>query len=778
MNRIIQLTTAIIFIASVISAQTDTVKYQWPVQPLNSSQTLNATFGEFRNTESSDHFHNAVDIGEPDGSPVYASMGGSVYSIVNSSSNSYVSVITQIDGKYKRLTYLHIVPNSSLYVGKTVTKGIDVLGTIYSGMGHVHLIERELVSNSSSYAVEINNIREGGGLDPYVDTWSPIIYTSTLKFRVSETEYEMPADGLSGRVDMIIRVEEQNGSTSIGRNNGAYSLGYRIWSADTTEIVYEPADNGVKYRFDRLPSNSYVHNVFVKGMATLSDPIYWLTNGNGADGINNSLTVSKNYFDSDQFEPNDYILEIFSEDTRHNSTQAFVSIKITGEDVIPPARPVLGYIKNHNKKQGVTTGWIKNTEPDLMGYRLYYTGNTTLTDWKLAADENMMTREMDHYEIESPADFIDPASGYVYFFKITAVDSSGNESEESDIYSRSSYIDGSEYPTCLIVDGFDRTAGSWKEPTHSFNISYFAPITYTDSIVVSSCSNDAVMNGSISLSDYDAVIWFVGDESTEDRTFKSLEQHYCALYLESGGKLFVSGSEIGWDLGRTHNYSEASDTLFYYHYLKAKLVNDGNSDMNKVTGASSTLFSNVSMSIGQAYAEDYPDDIDPINGSETILYYNTDRDATTKRKAGVAYTGTFGESTIPGQIIYLPFAMETSGSFTERIKMMTHTFEYFDIITSVKEENVNKPNEFKLMQNYPNPFNPSTNLEFVVDKKAKVSLNIFDILGRKIAQLTNDIYSPGKYKIQWNAGKFASGVYFARLQSGEKIQTIRMMLIK
>ncbi len=87
-----------------------------------------------------------------------------------------------------------------------------------------------------------------------------------------------------GKVDIIVKIEDTNNEginpSSIYRNNGIYIAGYRIWSADTTSIVYEPDDFGMKYKFDRQPGNSYVHQVFVQGVATLSNPIYILTNGN------------------------------------------------------------------------------------------------------------------------------------------------------------------------------------------------------------------------------------------------------------------------------------------------------------------------------------------------------------------------------------------------------------------------------------------------------------------------------------------------------------------
>ncbi len=143
-------------------AQFDTLKSPWPVTPLNSSHGINGNFSEFRNTGSSDHFHNAVDIGKEDYEPCYPVFDGEVYSIDTGSSNAYVRIVTNINGKWKHITYLHIDPNPALEVGDPVQKGVTELGTIYPGMGHVHLGERELVSDKNSSGAYINNIRKNG----------------------------------------------------------------------------------------------------------------------------------------------------------------------------------------------------------------------------------------------------------------------------------------------------------------------------------------------------------------------------------------------------------------------------------------------------------------------------------------------------------------------------------------------------------------------------------------------------------------------------------------
>lgn len=70
--------TFLIFVGNLF-AQYDSTKYQWPVSPLNSSQGITGAFAEYRNTGSSDHFHNAVDIAEPDGNPVYPCLNGTIF---------------------------------------------------------------------------------------------------------------------------------------------------------------------------------------------------------------------------------------------------------------------------------------------------------------------------------------------------------------------------------------------------------------------------------------------------------------------------------------------------------------------------------------------------------------------------------------------------------------------------------------------------------------------------------------------------------------------------
>ncbi len=84
-------------------------------------------------------------------------------------------------------------------------------------------------------------------------------------------------------------------------------------------------------------------------------------------------------------------------------------------------------------------------------------------------------------------------------------------------------------------------------------------------------------------------------------------------------------------------------------------------------------------------------------------------------------------------------------------------------LTSTLVQGEDLPGNFRLIQNYPNPFNPSTKIGYEIRTVSFVSLKIYDILGREIATLQNNIQQPGKYSVYWDAGVYGGGVYFYRL---------------
>ena len=108
---------------------------------------------------------------------------------------------------------------------------------------------------------------------------------------------------------------------------------------------------------------------------------------------------------------------------------------------------------------------------------------------------------------------------------------------------------------------------------------------------------------------------------------------------------------------------------------------------------------------------------------------------------------------------------------------------------SVRPDGNGQPGAFALGQNYPNPFNPTTSFEFRIPRSTFVEFKVYDVLGREVATLVNEVREPGTYSVQWDArlrpsdsggqaSARASGVYFYRLQAGSFAETKKLILLR
>lgn len=98
--------------------------------------------------------------------------------------------------------------------------------------------------------------------------------------------------------------------------------------------------------------------------------------------------------------------------------------------------------------------------------------------------------------------------------------------------------------------------------------------------------------------------------------------------------------------------------------------------------------------------------------------------------------------------------------------------------TTVQGVNPEVLEDFSISQNYPNPFNPSTKIEFVIPKSGFVSLKIYDLLGKEVAQLINEQMTAGKHSINFNAVGLTSGIYIYKLSDGIHTSSKKMLLVK
>ena len=272
----------------------------------------------------------------------------------------------------------------------------------------------------------------------------------------------------------------------------------------------------------------------------------------------------------------------------------------------------------------------------------------------------------------------------IYYFKISATNA-GGESFTSSVVAAKTPIAGSTSIPYLIVDGFDRLDGSAlltrvesvalgavrrmnleKMNRYDYMIEHAQGLgNCNSSIAFDGCVNEAVEAGTVLLTNYTAVDWFTGEESTVDKSLNAAEVTLLKNYLNGGGNLLLSGSELGWDIGRAA--SPNVDLDFFNNYLKALYVGD---DANSYDFAGTTNFSNglsgtFDNSTNGYYDVDFPDRVDAASGGTIALNYV----AGTADGAAIAVNNTY-------KSLYIAFPLEAVTAAVVRNSLMCNAVAY------------------------------------------------------------------------------------------------------
>ena len=290
-----------------------------------------------------------------------------------------------------------------------------------------------------------------------------------------------------------------------------------------------------------------------------------------------------------------------------------------------------------------------------------------------------------------------------YYFRVAAVNAGGESLPSETVGCRRAANPLSS--RILFVNGFtrfDRTlnlrqspyAQQYKPPGHDNNsgvidrvmarranafdyvVDHGKAIRASSAMGFDSCQLQAATNGLVPLTDYSIVVWACGNQSTADRTFNPLAQARVSAFLAAGGHLFVSGSEIAWDLDRASGPS-AADRDFLRNRLHASLGNNTNDNSGVYTvapiagllfsGNPSMLFDDGSRGI---YWVGYPDAVTPHGpGAAAVLNYP----GYSGGAAGIVYDGSAGG----GKVVYWGFPFETVTSSAARNAYMGDILKFF-----------------------------------------------------------------------------------------------------
>ena len=338
-------------------------------------------------------------------------------------------------------------------------------------------------------------------------------------------------------------------------------------------------------------------------------------------------------------------------------------------------------------------------------------------------------------------------------------------------------ISSEYFPPVLIVNGFDRASSG---NTYNF-IRQHAKAFKQNGNSFCSVTNDAVIQGLVSLHDYSIVDYILGDESTVDESFSSIEQEKVKSYLKNGGKLFVSGSEVAWDLDFK---GSASDKDLIHNYLKSQYIYDAPNNLAGTYYQAEPVPLGIFDGTGTISYDNgtqgtinvrYPDVINGINGGTNCLQYSN----VSNQFAAVNFEGIFPGGINNSKVVFVGFPFETIYPEDKRTLFLSKVISFFNLPVNVSDNLNSMPESFQLFQNYPNPFNPSTIISYQLPVSGEVTLKVYDLLGREVETLVNEYQDAGNHSALCIVNStFPSGVYFYQLQAGSFVQTRKMVLLQ
>jgi thiol-disulfide isomerase/thioredoxin len=277
-------------------------------------------------------------------------------------------------------------------------------------------------------------------------------------------------------------------------------------------------------------------------------------------------------------------------------------------------------------------------------------------------------------------------------------------------------------------------------------------------------SRTALQDPTVDLSNFYLITWSAG---VAIPAFLPEEVANLEGYLDNGGRLFLNGQDIGEDIFEPTGQSHHAQS-FYNNYLYANYVASNSSAHFIIGFDGDPITDGMSFVLNDVY-EKNPDVVSRFNAqyADSIFKYSIFDEA-----------GGLRVETINYRAVYLAFSFEQIPAEEDRDTIMNRTMNWLlDGISSAGSNNL-VVNSFNLEQNYPNPFNPSTTITYSLANEEHVSLKVFDIMGREVAELVNEDQTAGTYSLDFDASSLASGMYFYKISAGNFVSTKKMVLLK
>jgi subtilisin family serine protease len=281
------------------------------------------------------------------------------------------------------------------------------------------------------------------------------------------------------------------------------------------------------------------------------------------------------------------------------------------------------------------------------------------------------------------------------------------------------------------------------------------------------------------LAHYRVTIWLTGAEMESTLTVQ--DQDHLSLFLEAGNRLFLTGENIGDEIG---------DSPFFSDYVHVAHVADTVSFLPpELEGVPGDTVSDGALLFlwGETGPLRSPSAIESIDGSVDIFTYLNDPE---HHVAGTRYESPQGY-----KLVYFAFGykgIREAAHYTSGRTVLERILSWFDVelepVSVDQDQTITDrlPRGYALAQNYPNPFNAETSIDYALPAGTgpqRTILLIYNNLGQKVRTLVDQVQEPGAYSVYWDGRdetqrEVSSSVYFYRLQSGTFDRTRKMVLLR
>ena len=270
---------------------------------------------------------------------------------------------------------------------------------------------------------------------------------------------------------------------------------------------------------------------------------------------------------------------------------------------------------------------------------------------------------------------------------------------------------------------------------------------------------------------------------------------YGTLVDTSGNVLQPDGIKICINEGHQFYPSVASDGSNYLVVWEDNYLDPPTNIWGARLDSSGTLIDTVAIPISLAQGDqEYP--VVAFNGSDYVVVWQDNRNGVDYDIYGarVSTNGnvidSFVVSTAIGDQLSPDIAYSSHNQVLVVYSGWTSNYEgksydcmriwgrYLESVVGIEDQLSEFVTEYNLEQCYPNPFNPSTTIQYSIKERSSVKLILYDVLGAQLMVLVNEEQEAGYYKVEFNAGNLASGIYFYRIQAGDFVETKKMVFMK